>query len=227
MLMLSGCGGEKSVPPDNYTIGEDTLPAIQVQDENVSFSEDTDSETQLTSYLYQDEDSEAKEQLLTQYAEMLQEDYQCSVINEKGVVQSLPDFSDETGEALLGIDSATGTGLFILHIQWDLESFTITPEYNADLKVEDPFASAKTLEEILQIFENASPEKLNLSGDSMEDYSIYPEEGYIFINESPYIRVNVYSTTNHRYEKTFVISTDGAQVYELNRDTNQLTTIHL
>lgn len=227
MLMLSGCGGEKTAPPDNYTIGEDTLPAVQVQDENISFSENTDSETQLTSYLYEDEDSESKEQLLTQYTEMLQEDYQCSVINEKGVVQSLPDFSDDTGEALLGTDSTTGKGLFILNIQWDQDSFTITPEYNADLKVEDNPASAKTLDEILQIFENASPQKLDLPGDSMKDYSIYPEEGYIFINKSPYIRVNVYLTANHRYEKTFVISTDGTQIYELNRDTNQLTAINL
>lgn len=227
MLLLSGCGGEKAAPPDAYTIGEDTLPAIQVQDENLSFSEETDSETQQTSYLYEDEDSKDKEQLLTQYAKMLQDDYQCSAIDDKGVVQSMPDFSDETGDALLGMDSATGKGLFILHIQWNSESFTITPEYDADLQVEDNSETTKTLDEILLMFENASPKQLNLSGDSMTDYSIYPEEGYILIDQNPYIRINIYLASNHQYEKTFIVSPDGTQIYELNRDTNQLTAITL
>lgn len=220
--MLSGCGGAKTAPPDNYAIGEDMLPAVQTED--ACFLQKTDSETQQTTYIYQD--LESTEKILSQYVETLTKENQCSVIDKEGIVQPMPDFSDENGEVLVGTASESGEGLFLLDIQWTEDSLTVLPMLEPDLTIQKT-ASVKTLDEIIQIFENACPQQLGLSGDNMDEYSIYPEEGYVFIDQNPFIRLNIYRVSTHSFEKTFVISCDGEKIYELDRDTQELTAINL
>lgn len=222
VLALSLCScGVKDSPPEDYMVGTAVLPAVPTE-EDVSFSMETDAETQQSSYLYENLTSVGD--LLSDYVEILEEDYDCQVINNDGIVQPLPDFQQD-GSVLLATDNTDDEGAVLLQIQWTESSLTVTPTVDPDLQIKKA-SSTKTLDELIQIFEHTAPEKLGLSG-SMEDYGIYPEEGYIFIDDLPFIRLNIYEVSTHRFEKTFVISSDGETAYELDRDTKQLTPVKL
>lgn len=223
-LLLVGCSSQRPFP-ETYTAGEDTLPAIQVQEKSVEFSQEIDSETGDIAYLYQGDLSGV--QSLADYIQMLESDYNCIAVDENGVPQSLPELSDSSGTAILGMESTTGKGTLLLHICWQPDILRFSPEYNANLDIKNTSEDAKTLEQLLAVLENASPQSLGLTGSSMEEYLVYPEEGYVLVDQKPYVRFNIYQAATHQFEKTFMISANGQHVFQLDRETNQLTNLDL
>lgn len=234
LISLAGCSQEQAPePPAAYTVGEaegDTLPALQEtvslsEDTDLSFSESTDPDTEETSYTYSglDGGSEA----VSQYVSALETDADCSVVNEDGTVREDADLSADSGSVLVGKEAAEG-GAMLLKITWDEDSCTISPVYNQSLEIQtEPQAQEMTLNEVIDRFESYTPKELGLPGDNMSDYTIVPEEGYILIDGQPGFRVNIYEKVSSSFAGTYLISSDGAHVYSLDRSTQQVSELAL
>ncbi len=217
-LFLAGCK-DKVVLPEQYAVGEDTLPAIKVVSECVEFSEETNSETEQPFYTYSKPTDD--KQVLQEYVEMLQNEYNCSVIDEKGIIQKkAPDFSQDTGTIHLGTASTTGKGSFVLDIEWNGNSCMISPAYRPTLQIKEaPKPKSKTLEEIVQVLEHSTPQDLGLEGKSMTEYSVIPEDGQVFIDGLPAVLLNVYCKKSDKYEGSYIVSPRNKKVYSLKNDT--------
>ena len=70
---------------------------------------------------------------------------------------------------------------------------------------------------------NCTPALLGLSGASMEEYEVYAEEGLVLVDSSPCLQLNVYSSTPRQYRGCYLMTVDGAHLYQLDRDVSQVT----
>lgn len=234
LLSLAGCSQEQAPePPASYTVGEegeDALPALQEtvslsEDTDLSFSESTDPDTEETSYTYSGLEDGGK--AVSEYVSALETGEDCSVVNEDGTVNEDADLSTDSGSVLVGKEAAEG-GAMLLKITWDEDSCTISPVYNQNLQIQtEPQVQELTLNEVIDRFESYTPKELGLPGSKMSDYTVVPEEGYVLIDGKPGFRVNIYEKVSSSFAGTYLISSDGAHVYSLNRSTQQVSELAL
>ena len=217
-LLLSACGG-KDVPPEQYSSNDTALPALTSSSENIQFSHKEGSEDQPDSYVYSGLSSMTD--TLASYVQALEEDG-CSPIDTNGVVKELPDFSVSSGSVSMGKDTGDG-GVFQLQIAWEGDTCTITPVYAAELRITQPSVQALTVSEAIQRLKSCTPALLGLSGASMEEYEVYAEEGLVLVDSSPCLQLNVYSSTPRQYRGCYLMTVDGAHLYQLDRDASQVT----
>ena len=219
-LLLSACGG-KDVPPEQYSSNDTALPALTstLSSENIQFSHKEGSEDQPDSYVYSGLSSMTD--TLASYVQALEEDG-CSPIDTNGVVKELPDFSVSSGSVSMGKDTGDG-GVFQLQIAWEGDTCTITPVYAAELRITQPSVQALTVSEAIQRLKSCTPALLGLSGASMEEYEVYAEEGLVLVDSSPCLQLNVYSSTPRQYRGCYLMTVDGAHLYQLDRDASQVT----
>ena len=219
-LLLSACGG-KDVPPEQYSSNDTALPALTstLSSENIQFSHKEGSEDQPDSYVYSGLSSMTD--TLASYVQALEEDG-CSPIDTNGVVKELPDFSVSSGSVSMGKDTGDG-GVFQLQIAWEGDTCTITPVYAAELRITQPSVQALTVSEAIQRLKSCTPALLGLSGASMEEYEVYAEEGLVLVDSSPCLQLNVYSSTPRQYRGCYLMTVDGAHLYQLDRDVSQVT----
>lgn len=220
LFLLAGCG--QQAPPSEYTVGAESLPALAVS-ENGEFLEETDPETEETSYTYSGLAS--GEKAAASYVSQLEE-AGCSVINEEGEIQKDAGVSEEDGAVLLGRESEAGDGVVSLRITWDADSCTVTPFFQEELQLHEPQEEPEggrelSMTQVTQLFQGFSPASLGLSGDSMEEYEIFPEEGYVMVDGEPCIRVNVYEQPAHSYAASYLAASDGSRFYRLDRAENR------
>lgn len=233
LLLLCGCGQKAPQLPTEYTDGKDILPAIQelltLSEDTVEFSQDQESDDGEVSYTYSG--LESGSEAVSEYVSLLEKNENCSVIDDKGEIQNSPDFSEKSGTVLVGRQSTDGDGVFSLEITWDEDSCTISPVYQEGVQVHEVETEEQneelSLNEIVDRFEACSPSSLGLSGESMSQYSVYPEEGYVMVNGKPGIRVNIYEKSTHKFQKTYIMLSDGSRIYQLDRKTNQITEVAL
>ena len=192
-LLLSACGG-KDVPPEQYSSNDTALPAL---------TSTLSSENIQFSHKEGSEDG-------------------CSPIDTNGVVKELPDFSVSSGSVSMGKDTGDG-GVFQLQIAWEGDTCTITPVYAAELRITQPSVQALTVSEAIQRLKSCTPALLGLSGASMEEYEVYAEEGLVLVDSSPCLQLNVYSSTPRQYRGCYLMTVDGAHLYQLDRDASQVT----
>ena len=57
----------------------------------------------------------------------------------------------------------------------------------------------------------------------MEEYEVYAEEGLVLVDSSPCLQLNVYSSTPRQYRGCYLMTVDGAHLYQLDRDASQVT----
>ena len=219
-LLLSSCGG-KDVPPEQSSSNDTALPALTstLSSENIQFSHKEGSEDQPDSYVYSGLSSMTD--TLASYVQALEEDG-CSPIDTNGVVKELPDFSVSSGSVSMGKDTGDG-GVFQLQIAWEGDTCTITPVYAAELRITQPSVQALTVSEAIQRLKSCTPALLGLSGASMEEYEVYAEEGLVLVDSSPCLQLNVYSSTPRQYRGCYLMTVDGAHLYQLDRDASQVT----
>ena len=235
VLFTGGCSqGQAPEPPASYAIGEEdgeSFPALQeavsLPEEDMSFSESTDPDTEEMSYTYSG--LESGSETVSQYVSALEEDESCSVVDENGMVQEETDLSADSGNVMVGREASEG-GAMLLKITWDEDSCTISPAYDEEIQIRsasEPETQEMTLNEVIDRFESYTPEQLGLAGDKMSDYTVVPEEGYILVDETPGFRVNIYEKVSSRFAGTYLISSDGERVYSLDRATQEVSELAL
>lgn len=97
------------------------------------------------------------------------------------------------------------------------------PVYAAELRITQPSVQALTVSEAIQRLKSCTPALLGLSGASMEEYEVYAEEGLVLVDSSPCLQLNVYSSTPRQYRGCYLMTVDGAHLYQLDRDVSQVT----
>lgn len=235
LFSLSACGGGGGPqPPVNYDYDTgDSLPSLSAAvalPEEASFSQEEDAETGAVTYCYAELTDTGS--YVSKYVDILERMYTCSVIDAQGVLQAEQTVSGDTGDIYVGAEAPGGGGILQLHIVWDESSCSITPALLADREITEPesepsTADSLTLDEAIQFFESLSPATLGLSGTSMSDYEIYPDEGLVMVDNEPCIPVKVYGGTERRFAGSYLLSLDGSRLYEVDGSTNQVQQLPL
>ena len=223
-LTLTGCGGGAE-PPDNYGIGSDALPALtklvalgsemtcSVQ-ENTQAGGDQDTDEAQGQPTYEYSGLESGNQVAAEYVQMLEDNYDCSILGSRDAPKEEPDFQAERGEVTVGTKCAEGDGIFALEIRWQTQSCSITPVL---LEGAEEEAESLTVEEAVHFLEEMPPERLGLSGSDMSSYLLFPEEGIVMVDGMPCYCINAYGREDHQILDTYLVSEDGSGLYRLDR----------
>ena len=236
-LLLCGCSGEETELPERYAIGEDYLPAINrvmsvpdglactvkgggTPDDSPSSASASSQQEEPAVYTYTGLESGGA--AVQEYVQTLKDGYGCFVMDETGAVQPDPDYTAENGEVTVGLRRESGAGVFALDIQWQAGGCTITPIL---MEAGEERAEGLTVEEAVQVLVQLGTDALGLAGETMELYSVVPEDGISMVDGAPCFCLNVYLREDHQIAGTFLVSGDGSKVYSLDRGQDQVTQI--
>lgn len=219
-LLLSGCGGGQE-PPQTYDLVEKTLPSLNqavTLDDGFTFEQTTNEEDGSVTYIYSQLSSGGE---TTQaYTQILESDYDCTVWTDQDTGKA--DFSADSGEAKAAQPLEDSEEVFLLTIQWDETSCSITPSLaQKDVLPSSNTDLGMTLDEAVSYFESMPPSYLGLSGSSMDEYRVYPQEGTAFLDGEPCLRMNVYLAETHQLEQSYLLTLPARQVYVLDEETGQ------
>lgn len=222
VLLLSGCGGSAPEPPRTYDLVENALPALSELiplDDGFTFEESTDEESGAVTYIYDHLSSGGE--TVEAYVQALENEYDCTVWTDQSTGEA--DFSTDTGEAKAAQPLEDPEEVFLLTITWDESACTVTPSLaQADI-LPQPEVEPVTLEEAVSYVQSLSPSYLGLSGASMDEYLIYPQDGAAFLDDQPCLCLNVYLAANHQHEGSYLLTLPDRQLYALDRETGQAT----
>lgn len=221
-LLLSGCGGSSAPePPQDYVIGENSLPSLNSlvtldNDFQYQLSSSGEDDADIVTYVYSQLSSGGI--TAAAYTNALETDYGCTVGTEKspGVA---PVFSNPSGQAIVLQTPDDSDECFMLTVQWEETSCSITPSLVPRDEIIQPTENEATVETAVQYMESLSPAYLGLSGSSMEQYTVIPQDGLVRLDEQACLCVNVYLSETHQFQQSYLLTLPALQVYSLDRTT--------
>lgn len=221
VLLLTACGGSKE-PPQEYTLEEEIIPSLTalVTLENVQFEETTGEDDAVT-YVYSGLSNSGE--IAKEYTQALESDQQCTIATDSET-SGAPDFTASSGQALAAKELEDSEQLFLLTIQWEETSCSVTPSLaDADAMPQPQEDQSITLDEATALLEAMSPSQLGLTGSSMSEYLVYPQEGTVLLDDQPCLLLNVYAATDHQYRGSYLLTVPARQVYKLDRATGEVS----
>ena len=166
------------------------------------------------------------------------------ITDENYVVQEeRPELQDAEGALLLARNATVAEGeeggenqVFQLVIGWSEASanlavrVSVAPGKISFPKKEEPGTSnvsePSSVSMQMEQLRNMSPAHLGLSGSSMDNYTIFPVDGFVKVNEQDCRRFNVYEKNNlGTIAGTYFFSVDQEHIYVLNPSDNKVHTI--
>ena len=138
----------------------------------------------------------------------------CSPIDTNGVVKELPDFSVSSGSVSMGKDTGDGGVFQLPNCLGRGTPVPSPPVYAAELRITQPSVQALTVSEAIQRLKAVLPPFSGSPGASMEEYEVYAEEGLVLVDSSPCLQLNVYSSTPRQYRGCYLMTVDGAHLYQ-------------
>lgn len=227
ILQLTGCGGGAPIPPENYSTEQDSLPALNSVvelDADSQFDEELNDEDDALSYVYSGLLSGSK--TAETYVQILVDEYGCVLLTTDAGERASDDmFSSESGEALIAVESESGSGLFELILNWDENSCVVTPVFAEDAELPEE-NTAMTLEEMVQYLQQLPPDVLGLDEADMSAYQIFAEDGLVLLDGEPCVSLNVYLLDTHQIEGTYLIVGHNNEVYRLDRATGKAVQVY-
>lgn len=224
-LLLSACGFGKAEPPQEYVLEENSLPSlttlVPLEDEEMSFQESAGEDGAVT-YVYSQLTSGCK--TAEKYAQALQSEYDCMLATDSKT-SGAPDFSTSPGQVLAAQKLEDSEQLFLLTIQWEDTSCSVTPALADESAFPSQESSSLTLEEAEAYLRRSPPSALGLPGTSMDEYLIYPQEGTVYLDNQPCLMLNIYSAADHQFQQSYLLVTSTMEVYALDRSTGQATPV--
>ena len=220
-IALAGCSSAPE-PPVDYTAGESSLPAINELvelEETFAFDETTNDDGTVV-YSYSELPSGM--QTAQAYAEALKESWNCRILSDLET-GSDASFSLASGQAVAVCETDGGEEDMVLTIQWGQNFCSVTPSLmdSSEVPAPTPSPTTVTLEEAVDELMSFSPQQLGLSGESMEEYLAFAQDGTVLLDNTPCICVNVYLAQTHRFEETYLLTLPNLSVFRLDRASGQ------
>lgn len=224
-VALSGCGGnETASPPDIFQVGEDQAPAIQLPEGGVltQLSLPGEGEEGPSRYVY--EELPEAGALASEYTTLLsQEENGFSVVDEKGVESTPPDFTQPEGGVSLAKSSSLDGRLFQIDVSWspgECQVSVSTPEGSISSPVA---AEPMTIRDAVEYLQRQSPDRLGLEeGSSMSDYVIYPKLGTVLVDGIACLELDLFqrnAADTLDIVASYLVSGDQQNLFRLDRTT--------
>lgn len=246
LCLLPGCKGKDKENEDGasegieaYTIGEESITAL-TPDEGSQVVVNT-----VTTYTY-DGLADAGRTASTYVSQLSGAESGFSVVDEEYVITDSPDFTTPEGEVLLaknveageeeedkkgeeeGEETPPANLLLTVRVTWS-EGTCVVAVDDAEGQVTEPPPppAGMTLVEAEDYLRSLAPEDLGLSGDTMEEYTIYTMSGAVRVDGTPCVRMNVYTNDNPQHTNElagcYLMTGNGSKLYQLDPVTNQVT----
>jgi hypothetical protein len=236
---LVGCGDDG--PPESYTLGEETISALQVpeEDEEVAFTAQ-EGEDDPTTYTYDGlTDPGAVSQTYVQQLTEAEES-PFALVDEDLVETEEPDYTASEGTALLARAGAEDGTVNVLSLSWSDTTCTVAldtregeitePVTEEEAQEEEASGESLSLTGALDYFESLSPSQLGLEGESMDEYRVYSMDGAVTVDGRACLRLQVYGLTDDNTNKiagNYLISGDRLHVYRVDEVTGTVVEINL
>ncbi len=248
-IQLLGGKEEEEVKPglEAYTVGENTVAALDtvleedgelianrgpgekktLEDEHagVTFGERYTYLYEMTSYA----------PAVNRYLDILLGDGGFSLADENYLVQEeRPELQDAEGSLLLAKPAVEEGRLFQIVLGWSQASDILavrvsTPEGELtfpEKEKEDEKPEPSDVSTQMERLRAMTPAQLGLSGGSMDEYTIFPVDGFVKVNGTDCRRFNVYEKEDTgSIAATYLCSVDQQHIYVLNPATNSVSTI--
>lgn len=241
LLCLSGCGRKPPEPPETYTYGEDSTISLdtvmQEGEGSIESIEEPNEKKEQMSYIYTYQDVTSPAPIADRYLDIAlgQEEGFALTDMEHNVLEERPDLQDLVGEIILERPSVQEGKLFQVAVGWAeagkltakvsvVDGTLVQPEPEPEKEPEPA-----SMEEQLESLTGMSPQELGLEGTSMENYRIFPVEGFVQVGEITCRRFNIYEVREPEgvpvIVGTYLISSDQQHVYQLDPETNLVTAL--
>lgn len=228
-----GDGGEKKPEepepeqpietPAVYTFGETTIPALPVLSEEVLVyspepPEPAEGEEAVTAVTYRYEGYTDPRGMLAGYAGLLTAaDIGFVYVDDTLTTTEAPDYEAETGTATLA-KSVAGDEETVMSIQleWTAEIGTLVTDTMAG-RIRSPRPDTMTLLEAEDYVRGMNPADLGLSGETMDEYNIYPLAGSVLVDGNLCLHISVYSVDEssgaNEIAGEYFIAADKSHIY--------------
>jgi hypothetical protein len=213
--------------PGEYSIGEETVPALALdEEENVTVDEEAADSGTVYTYSGLSQPGNTSEQ----YAQQIMGDEQAfSVVDEDCVQTDLPDFTASEGSVRLARNAAEDGKVCYIQVDWTEEQCVVTVD-SREGTVEEP-GEKLTLVTAVDYLESLDPSALGLEGTSMTQYQIYALDGAVFVDGNPCLHLKVCSVESpekaNEISGDFLITGDKRHIYSLDVTDSAVTELHL
>lgn len=152
-----------------------------------------------------------------------------SLVGEDYVIldEQRPELQDAEGVLILARPSVVEGHIFQLVIGWSQASANLAVRVSApEGAVTKPEPEPTSVSEQMEQLRSMTPAELGLAGASMDNYTIFPVDGFVTVNGQECRRFNLYPQGDTgSIAGTYFLSTDKQHVYVLDPNTNTVSTI--
>lgn len=209
--------------------------------------EEAEEEEPATAVQYTYEGLQNAKGLVSAYAALLAaEDAGFSAVDEDLVRTDMPDFDGKAAEKGQEAEppatavhlARNGTGeedvVHSLHLSWEEGRCKVIVDMPAG-RVRNPQPPAQSMMPMapgltVEGFQAMSPSALGLPGESMDEYSVYVQDGTILVYGSTCIRLSVYSTDasgSPEIAGNYFLSADGQHLYKYDLENNSVEELEI
>lgn len=219
---LCACGGSQGIDaPQSYTVDQNSLPSLNelvTLEEGYTCKETEEDEEGNVSYVYSKLTDAG--QIVESYTQSLEQDYSCTIAAGADSESGL-DFTADDGQVLAAQQLEDSEQVFLLTIQWDQDSCTITPSLADQDVLPQEDGQTITFEQAVALVRTTPTSVLRLSGSSMDEYNVLPQDGAVFLNDQPCILLDVYRKDDHQLEQSYLLTAPDLKIYLLNRNSGE------
>lgn len=219
LFLLAGCGGGDTAElPEAYTVGEESMPALNALvtlDGESQFQQTQDEESGSVTYHYSQLTSGGE--TAQTYTQALEADCGYTIESDPEGSGST-DFSAPSGQVLAVHETDDPENVLLLTIQWEENSCSVTPALTPASEL--PQTEPVTLEEAVEHLQGLSTEQLGLPGQTAE-YLFVPQDGTVLLDGRSCYCINVYQRQPYQFRQSFLLTLPDLQVYRLDRASGQ------
>ena len=242
LCLLTACGGDEG-PLEVYTLGEGegsptvvALDTILAEGEAVLTSIDAPTDVAVQaglqlSHTYHYRQMEDPAALAARYIGLLRGEQGFTPIDkENRQLAEEPDLETLSGELILGKKMETsddtrkiyrvivGWSEYAVAVQVAQADGRILPPPEPEKEAAEAAPQPTSMMEQLEFFKGLDPEKLGMVGNDMNDYMVYPQQGWVLVDGISCREIMVYLADAKRgdnvYMGTFFLSSDNRNMYK-------------